>query len=276
MRLPQNVRVAITGAGSGLGRALAVELASQRQARLLLLDVNEPRAHETAELVRQAGGEARVMRCDVTQAQDLDAAAAEMDRAFGGTDLLVNNAGVAAAGLMGDVPIADWQWLLNINLFGVIHGCHSFVPRMKAQRAGFILNVASAAALAHLPEMSAYNVSKAGVLALSETLDAELASYGIVVSTLCPTFFATNLLESLRSPDNRQKDAAEKAFARTRVTASAVAKAALKGLEANQLVIIPQLDGAAIWRLKRVLPGVWRALLRLGQKHNFIGRWSQR
>jgi NAD(P)-dependent dehydrogenase (short-subunit alcohol dehydrogenase family) len=260
MKLPLDPRAVITGAASGLGRALSLELA-QRGGRILVCDVHVERGLETARLVKDAGGTAEVLHCDVTKVADLERAASAAERLWGGTDILVNNAGVAAAGHVGDVPLEDWEWIVRINLWGVIHGCHVFVPKMKAQRSGFILNVASTAGIACAPEMASYNVTKAGVIALSETLFAELRPFGIGVSVLCPTFFETNLLESFRSPTSGQRTLAEAMFRRSKVTAAEVAEAGLRGLERGRLVTIPQTDGIWIWRMKRLFPSVYHRLL---------------
>ena len=254
-------RALITGGGSGLGRALALRLA-RRNARLLIADIHLERAEETVALARQRGARAEAIRCDVSKLEDLEAAARKIDELYGGIDLLVNNAGVAVAGPVGDLPIEDWDWILRTNLWGPIYGCHVFVPRMKAQRSGYILNVASSAGFASLPEMGAYNVTKAGVIALSETLDAELAPYGIKVSVLCPTFFKTNLLETLRATTDEQRASAQAMFDRASMTADEVAEAALRGLERGELIIIPQLDGKLVWRAKRFGPELYRKVIR--------------
>lgn len=260
----------ITGAGSGLGRAIAVEI-GRRGGRVLVTDIARTPSEETAELVVRAGGEAQVLVVDVTRCADLAHAADVAEKTWGGTDLLVNNAGVAVAGMVGDVALADWEWILSINLWGAIHGCHAFVPRMKAQRSGFILNVASNAGIASLPEMAPYNVSKAAVISLSETLDSELAPYGIRVSALCPTFFATNLFSSMRSSSDRQRSLARAFFDRSRTTAEDVARAGLRGLEKGRLIVVPQLDGWFVWCMKRFLPGLYHFVLRWQQRRD-LGR----
>src|SRR5690606_23353345 len=130
----------------------ALELAKKR-ARLVLGDIDEAGLRESAELATRAGAEARTLPCDVRDASQVEALAALADEAFGGTDVLVNNAGVAVAGNVGEVSLEDWRWQIDINLWGVIHGCHAFVPRMKQARSGWILNVASAAGLLCTPQM---------------------------------------------------------------------------------------------------------------------------
>jgi NAD(P)-dependent dehydrogenase (short-subunit alcohol dehydrogenase family) len=253
MNFPSNPRALITGAGSGLGRAFALDLAKQG-GRILVADINMESAEETVRLVRDAGGEAESIACDVSNPADLTHAANEIQRLWDGIDILVNNAGVAAGGLMGEIPLEDWSWIMNVNLWGVIHGCHVFAPIMKVQKRGFIINVASSAGLASLPEMASYNVTKAGVIALSETLYTELAPYGISVAALCPTFFKTNLLKSFRSVNPRQKHLAQAFFDRSGATAEGIAQAALEGIQKGKLIIIPQADGKLMWRMKRLSP----------------------
>lgn len=261
MKLPHSPRVYLSGGATGLGRALALLLA-ERQARILIADVNLEEAERTAQDVRERGGEAVVRRCDVTKADEIEAAAQDIEERWGGVDLVVNNAGVAAAGVMGKLALADWQWIVGVNLWGVVHGCHVFAPRLAAQKSGFVLNVASAAGFASLPQMSAYNVTKAGVIALSETLYAELGEHGVQVSVLCPTFFHSGLMRTFRSPDDRSRRRAEAFFARSKVTSDDVARAALAGLERGQPHIVPQLDGRFVWAMKRLLPAGYLAALR--------------
>jgi NAD(P)-dependent dehydrogenase (short-subunit alcohol dehydrogenase family) len=275
VKLPDAPRAVVTGAAGGLGRAIALELA-RRGGRVLVADVNREGAEETAEHVVRAGGQAEVRITDVTRADDLVAAADAADRTWGGADLLVNNAGVAAAGTMGDIPLEDWEWALKINLWGVIHGCHAFVPRMRARGGGAILNVASAAGIASLPEMGPYNVSKAAVISLTETLTSELAPHGIQVSALCPTFFPTNLMQSFRSSSERQRRLALAMFRRSTMTAEQVARAGIRGLERGKLLIVPQRDGRLAWWMKRLAYGAYYGALRFQQRRDLASMWLLR
>ena len=244
----------VTGAGSGLGRAFCEELGA-RGARVIVSDIDEVGAAETAERVRAAGGEARVVRCDVADPAAVDALAADARAWLGDVDLIVNNAGVAVAGRFDTIALDDWRWIMGINLWGVVHGCRAFVPAMRARKRGFVINVASAAGLLATPKMAPYNVTKAGVVALSETLHAEVARDGVHVSVLCPTFFRTNIGRSSRGDvDGRMRDLMEKLMARSRLQAPEVARAALAGVEKNQLYVVPMADGRALWRLKRLAP----------------------
>lgn len=248
---PSRPRAAVTGAASGFGRAISLRLA-ERGGRLVLSDVDEEGLAETVELCTRAGGEALSLRCDVRDPEQVEAQAARVDEAFGGVDILVNNAGVAVAGAVGDVSLEDWRWQIDINLWGVVHGCHAFVPRMKKQGQGWVLNVASAAGLLSAPMMGPYNVTKAGVVALSETLYGELAGTGVHVTALCPTFFRTRIHENARANEALRAQTA-KLITSSKWTAEAVADVALRGLERGDLYVVPQADGKVMWRAKRLL-----------------------
>jgi NAD(P)-dependent dehydrogenase (short-subunit alcohol dehydrogenase family) len=243
----------ITGAGGGLGRALALQLAVPG-ARLLLSDVHAERCAETARLVEARGASAYETSTDVADPAQVEQLGADADRLLGRIDLVVNNAGVAAAGAVGEASLENWRWIMGINLWGVIHGCHVFAPRLIAQRSGAVLNVASAAGIACAPTMGPYNVTKSGVIALSETLAAELAPHGVGVTVLCPVFFKTNLLENLRVTDPQQSAMAAAAFADSTMTADAVAAAALRAVARRQLYCLPMREARMMWRLKRLMP----------------------
>ncbi|MFN2426780.1 MAG: SDR family NAD(P)-dependent oxidoreductase [Candidatus Binatia bacterium] len=262
MSIPQCPRVVVTGGAGGLGRAFCLALA-QRRARILIADRDFTAAGETGRLVNESGGTAHVVTCDVAKSAEVDGLLALADEYLGGVDLLINNAGVAVGGPVGEVPLPDWEWIMGINLWGVIYGCHAFVPRFKAQRSGHILNVASAAGLLSAPEMAPYNVTKAGVVALSETLSGELREHGVGVTVLCPTFFQTNILASSRrtqAPDGVESVVAAR-MAQSKLQADGVARAALKGCDRGALYVVPMTDGKWAWRMKRLAPERYHAMM---------------
>jgi NAD(P)-dependent dehydrogenase (short-subunit alcohol dehydrogenase family) len=266
MRLPQHPRVVITGAGSGLGRALALVF-SERNARLLVSDHNLASVEETARLARDAGAsEVRVMKCDVTKVDEVEALARAADDAWGGTDVIANNAGVGVGGRVGEISMEDWKWTIDVDLWGVIHGCHVFVPRMRKQGSGHVLNVASAAGLICGPRMAPYNVAKAGVVALSETLCAEVAGAGIGVTVLCPTFFRTNITRDGRYTSDRMKELAEGLMGRSNISADTIARASVAAMERGDFYAVPMADGRWLWRLKRYVPAAFRVLNRTIEK----------
>jgi NAD(P)-dependent dehydrogenase (short-subunit alcohol dehydrogenase family) len=256
MPLPRSPHVVITGAGSGFGRALALALSGAPwHARLVLSDIQEATAAETAKLALAAGAkEAKSLVCDVSKLDQVEAlAAAATSAGFGPIDLVVNNAGVSSGGRIGEAPIADWRWTIEIDLFGVIYGCHVFVPILRKQGHGHVLNMASAAGLIHPPQMGAYNVAKAGVVALSETLAAELVQTKIGVTVLCPTFFQTDIVKSGRFKDEATKQHGQKVIDAGKSPES-VAKAALTAVAHDRFYCVPMLDGRMAWRVKRVVP----------------------
>ena len=256
MSLPSQPRAVVTGAGSGLGRALSVELA-RRQGRVVVSDMNPASAEETAQLVRNEGGEARVVVCDVTKPEEVERLAQESEAVLSVVDLVVNNAGVASSGAIGEMSLADWKFVLDVNLWGVIHGCHAFVPRLRKQGAGHILNIASAAGLVSAPYMGPYNASKAAVVALSETLYAELQPAGLGVTVACPMFFRTNIAASARVTQGSVPglgEMARKLVDGASVSAEEVAQKLLKAVEDNDFYCLPIASGNWLWKLKRLSP----------------------
>lgn len=209
----------VTGASSGIGRALALESARQGM-RVVIADVDEAGLDETARLLEDLGSPALCVPTDVTRPESVDALADAAYERFGAVHLLCNNAGVIVGGASWEIPIEDYQWILGVNTFGVVHGVKSFVPRMLAQDcAGHMVNTASMAAVTSLPFTAAYHMSKHAVLALSECLYHELTQTQtkLRVSVLCPELINTGIHRSERSrpahlalqdPDARQSASA--------------------------------------------------------------------
>ncbi|MGD8316598.1 MAG: SDR family NAD(P)-dependent oxidoreductase [Myxococcales bacterium] len=254
MSFPQPLRALVTGAGSGLGRALCLDLA-ERGASLVVSDIDPARADQTASLVRERGVAAEAIPCDVTHRDAVFELVDEAERRLGGIELIANNAGVAVGGPFDEISIEDWRWAFDINLWGVVYGCQAAIPRMKVKRRGYVLNVASAAGLLAPPSMAPYNVTKAGVVSLSETLYAEYKAAGICVSVLCPTFFRTNIIEAGRGATTPKEDAQViRWMERSKIQAPEVAKAAIDALRDGKLYVQPMRDGRVAWRLKRLAP----------------------
>ncbi len=254
-------RAIVTGGGSGLGRAFCNELGALG-AKIVVVDVSLEGAEETASLIRDRGGEALVLHGDVASLGRIEEIVREAERWFGDVDLMINNAGVAVGGKFEAISIEDWRWIVDINLWGVIYGCHVVVPKMIERGRGYVINVASAAGLMSFPEMSPYNVTKAGVVALTETIHAELDGTGVHTTVLCPTFFRTNIAESGRGTDDpKVKDLVHKMMDRSRVQAPDVARAALAAVAKNRLYAVPMMDGQVMWRVKRTAPSAFTALV---------------
>jgi NAD(P)-dependent dehydrogenase (short-subunit alcohol dehydrogenase family) len=253
--IPANPRAVVTGGAGGLGRAFCMALA-ERRAKILVTDRDLAGAEETVRLACANGAEAHAAVCDVSKPEQVEGLVALADEKLGGVDLVINNAGVAVAGPVGEVPLENWQWITSINYWGVIYGCHYFVPRLKKHGSGHILNVASSAGLLSAPEMGPYNMTKAAVVALSETLAAELHGTGVGVTALCPTFFQTSIYESSRRSAMREGigDVVTKRMADSKLQAIDVARAALAGCDRGQLYVLPMSDGRWGWRMKRLSP----------------------
>lgn len=244
----------VTGGASGLGRAICLRLARDGW-HIAICDVNEQGAQETLDLVRQQGGDGCVQQLDVTDFAAWQALRDRLRNQWKQLDLLVNNAGVAGAGEVGEYPIEDWHWMIDVNLWNGIYGCHTFVPWLKENpRGAHIINTASAASFGSLPTMAAYNVTKAGMLALSETLYAELKNAGVGVTVLCPAFFRTNLLNQARFVREEQREMGEKGFATSKMTANDVADAAIRAMQKKQLYVVMPRQARVHWYMKRLMP----------------------
>lgn len=246
-------RVFITGGASGLGRALAENYA-RRGARVAIGDVNPTRGAETLAALQALGATAHYLHCDVTREEDLQAAADWLLAQWGGVDIVYNNAGVADAGAIDELPLSEWQRMIDINLLGVVRGCKVFAPIMKRQENGALVNTASMAGLIHPPMMAAYNASKAAVVALSETLRSELEADGVRVSVICPAFFRTNLAESVRSQNAHMAQLTKKLVNKARVSAEEVAAKVVEAVARGDFHILTHPRERRIWLYKRFVP----------------------
>ncbi|MDM1246946.1 SDR family NAD(P)-dependent oxidoreductase [Acinetobacter sp. R933-2] len=261
----QNAYAVVTGAGSGIGRSFALELA-KRGGTIICADINLDAAQETVQLIaNQTSGKAFAVQCDVTDKTQVKALSENAEKLMNhAVTLVINNAGVGLGGKFDEVSLDDWQWCVNINLWGVIYGCHYFVPKFKQQGYGAIINVASAAGYTAAPEMTAYNVTKSSVLALSETLSAELRKDKISVNVLCPTLVPTNIMKNGRLPDSYSGVADDLLMNHAFTTSDAVAIKTLNNLDAGKLYTIPQPDAKLFWILKRASPALYTKALGIG------------
>src|SRR5436190_17258491 len=189
----------VTGGASGIGRALCLAFAGEG-ARIVVADIDDAGMAETARGVAKAGSKAITVETDVTKLASVQSLADRAFGEFGRVHVLCNNAGVAVHGSLDSASHRDWEWVLGVNLWGVIHGVEAFVPRMMAQREpGHIVNTASMAGLIASQGLGVYNTSKYAVVGLSETLAKDLRPHGIGVSVLCPLGVDTRIRESERS-----------------------------------------------------------------------------
>ena len=257
----RNAYAVVTGAGSGIGRSFAVELA-KRGGSVVCADINLEAAEETVKLIEQLGQKAFAVQCDVGQAEQVQTLADQAEQLLDHpVTLTINNAGVGLGGKFDEMSLEDWKWCMHVNLWGVIHGCHAFVPKFKKLGYGALINVASAASYTAAPEMSVYNVTKAGVLALSETLSAELRKFNIKVNVLCPTLVPTNIIKNGRIPGRYSKLADHALMNYAMTTSDAVAALTLNRLDRRQLYTTPQIDAKLFWLMKRTSPTLYAKFL---------------
>ncbi len=236
--------VVVTGAASGIGREIALAFA-RRGALLAVADINAGTLEKVRLELASSGSKVYAQVVDVSIAADVKNLCDSVYRQMGRVDVLCNNAGIGIGGRFEDVTLEDWEWTLGVNLWGVIHGCHYFYPRMIAQGGGgHIVNTASGAGIAPLPLMTAYCCSKYAVVGFSETLRAEAALHGIGVSAICPGIVNTPITQSAklcsgteRSTSQQLQDRIVGIYARRNYTPDRVAAAVVKAVEKNKGVV---------------------------------------
>jgi NAD(P)-dependent dehydrogenase (short-subunit alcohol dehydrogenase family) len=190
--------VVITGGASGIGRGIALEVA-RRGAKVAIGDVHDERLAATLAELEALGAEAMSVRCDVTSDADVEAFRDAVIARFGHVDLLCNNAGVAVLGPAERVLMEDWEWILQVNVLGIVRGVRAFVPAMLERGTGHVLNTASVAGIwAYTWDATPYITSKFAAYGMSEALARRLHPRGVGVSVLCPGFVTTNLGETAR------------------------------------------------------------------------------
>jgi NAD(P)-dependent dehydrogenase (short-subunit alcohol dehydrogenase family) len=255
--VPARRNAIVSGAAGGLGRAIAVRLARQGW-NVAICDVDLAGSKETLDQVRAAGGDGRAEYLDVAQCDQWLALRERLQTQWQDLDLLVNNAGVAAVGEFGDVPLDDWKWVVDVNLWGPVYGCHTLVDWLKrSPRGSHIINIASMAAVESAPPTAAYNVTKAALVSLSETLYAQLLPHGVGITVVCPASFPTNLNRSLRVSGERWRSMLENLTDRATLTADEVAQCALRAMRRKQLYVVLPRRARLRWYLKRLAPQVF-------------------
>jgi NAD(P)-dependent dehydrogenase (short-subunit alcohol dehydrogenase family) len=270
MELLKGKTAAVTGGASGLGRAMALAFADQGM-HVALADVDPLALADTAKEVEAKGVRAFAMRVDVSKSQEVEQFCSMSIAQFGAVHVVCNNAGVSPLGAVWENSIGDWEWILGVNLWGVIHGVRAFAPRLIAQGEGHIVNTASVAGLINPPGSGAYNVTKHAVLALSESLHHDLRARGspVGVSVLCPAYVPTGIADSERSrpagltaADKSAETVAreamlKKAVASGRLSAGDVAQAVVAAIKEERFYILthPRIKGAIRARMEDILDG---------------------
>lgn len=257
---------AVTGAASGLGRAMALAFADEGMS-VALGDVGD--SSEVLAAIKSKGVRALSMKLDVSRGEQVEAFAAQVERDLGPPFLVCNNAGVSPLGAAWEASVGDWQWILDVNLWGVIHGVRSFVPRLMKRNEGHVVNTASVAGIINPPGSGAYNVTKHAVVALSETLyhDLRERDSAVGVSVLCPAYVPTGIADSERnrpphlgpsqkSPETIAREAMlRKAVTSGRLSADDVARAVVQAVKEDRFYILthPRIKGAIRARMEDIL-----------------------
>lgn len=261
---------AVTGAASGLGRSMALAFAGEGM-DLALADVDEVNLSSVQEEVLAKGVRAITLKVDVSSAQQIEIFRDQTLTRLGGVHVVCNNAGVSPLGALWENSVADWQWILGVNLWGVVHGVRAFAPHLIAQDEGHIVNTASVSGLISPPGSGAYNVTKHAVVALSESLHHDLRERNshVGVSVLCPAYVPTGIVDSERSrpkelgasTKSEQTLAREamlrKAVKSGKVSADQVAQAVVGAIKAERFYILthPKIKGAIQARMEDILNG---------------------
>jgi NAD(P)-dependent dehydrogenase (short-subunit alcohol dehydrogenase family) len=249
--------ILITGAGSGIGRATALQLAGYGP-HLILCDLNPEAVKRAAAMAEGLGASVETHVVDVSDWDDMQALASRVHKTHTSLDILVNNAGVGLGGDFLSTSIEDWQWVIGINLMGVVHGCKLFAPAMVERGHGHIVNIASAAGYYAAPDMTAYSASKHAVMGLSESLRAELAPRGIGVSAICPGIINTNIVASgrMRGSTGAAQDKIAALYRRRNYGPELVADAIVGAIEHNRAVTPVSPEAWMLYGAKRFTPGI--------------------
>jgi NAD(P)-dependent dehydrogenase (short-subunit alcohol dehydrogenase family) len=250
----------ITGGGSGLGRELC-RIFAQARYHVAIVDIHNDHLVETLRIVEGEGGSGRVDVCDVTNVAAWHALRDRLRAEWPRLDLAINNAGMFSSGFVGSQDLAEVERLLRLNLYGAIYGCETMVPWLiesaKSPTRGskpHVVNVSSIYGFLSPPGMSAYSMSKAGVVSLSETLRGELAPHGVGVTVVCPGPMPTRFIDAAHFESQEYRRLAEEYVRSSRLQPSDVARAALRAVERNELYCVMGLRERWYWRLKRWLP----------------------
>ena len=262
----------VTGGAGGLGRAMAMHFAREGM-HVALADIDQASLDVTAAELRALGVQAIGIRTDVSKAAEVDALAARVVTELGGVHVVCNNAGISPLGAAWENTLADWEWMLGVNLWGVIHGVRAFTPLLLAQDEGHIVNTASVAGLINPPGSAMYNVTKHAVVALTETLFHDLAGRNSKVgcSVLCPAYVPTGIADSERSrpaalanpgatksaEQQAREDMLKKAVRSGRLSADDIGAAVLAAVKEERFYILthPRIKGAIQARMEDILEG---------------------
>ncbi|MBA3465260.1 MAG: SDR family NAD(P)-dependent oxidoreductase [Deltaproteobacteria bacterium] len=255
-----NKVVVITGAGSGIGRATALAFA-QDGAKIVASDINQGSLDS---LAAELGDRALlVQKVDVSDRAQMAAFAAAVHAKVPAADVIVNNAGVAVGAAFLDTSLDDWDWLTGVNLMGVVHGCHFFIPKMVERgTGGHVINISSILGIYPAPQVTAYVASKFAVLGLSQSLRTEMAPHRIGVTAICPGMIDTGIIDGSRMAGQHttRKEKVAAAFRKGGAPPALVAKTIVDAVRTNPAVRTVGRDAAVIHAITRMAPRLSTAL----------------
>ncbi len=245
-------RAFITGGGGGLGRALSLALAKDGW-MIGITDIKEEALAESKKLIEQAGGKALTYKFDVAKKEEYKPAFDDFVSKAGGLDLMINNAGVGDGGLVGEYALEYWDWITGINQMAVVYGSHYAVPVMKKQGSGHIISISSAAGFANMPNMGMYNVTKAAVISLMETIYAEVKAFNVDASVVCPTFFRSNIMQHHKG-DEKSAAIGQTIIQRAKYSPDDIADYILTRAGKKQFYILHPWQSKMVFHVRRLLP----------------------
>ena len=255
-----NKTVLITGAGSGIGRATAY-LLSELNCQLILVDIDEKSVERTSFFIEKMGGRATCYVCDISQEKEVIFVADSIQKKFRSIDILINNAGIASGGRFLDTELTTWKKVLDVNVMGVINGCHYFIPLMMHGKGGHVVNLSSMAGFWAGADLPVYATSKFAVLGFTESLRADMAEYDIGVSAICPGIVNTNIVKSAAiegrlSGDSRAGDKLQRFYQKRNYTPEKVGAAILEAITRNIAVRPVSPESWAVYYAKRFVPNI--------------------
>jgi NAD(P)-dependent dehydrogenase (short-subunit alcohol dehydrogenase family) len=258
----------ITGAASGIGRATAVALAREG-ARVAIADVDRAGLAETAKQIEAISGQVSTYLLDVSSREAVYAFAQEIEAQFGGADIVINNAGVAQVATVEELSYEDFEWVMNIDFWGMVYGSKAFLPQLRQKGAGHIVNVSSIFGLFSVPSQAAYNSAKFAIRGFTEALRHEMKGSGIAVSCVHPGGIKTNILRNarfLQSVQTTEREQAMSGFDKlARTTPDQAAQTIIKGIKANKPRILIGMDARILDWIIRLLPASYGKVMFRGE-----------
>lgn len=249
--------IVITGAASGLGKAIAL-LYAEKGWNVLIVDIQTELAQQFIFDLQEKGQSAEFYYCDIGQKQSFDTLYDNISAKHSCIDILVNNAGVASAGTLESTTEDEWKRLIDLDLMSVIYGTRALLPLLRKSNKAHIVNTASFAGIALMPGMMTYNVAKAGVIAFSETLHGEMALHNIGVSVACPAFFQTNLVQSMQGASDKTKGFIQRQMQNSGISANDVAHDIYQAVKNNSFMVISHKQSRRQHLIKRLFPNFFR------------------